>query len=541
MKVHLMFRSRDFDAGKALPAQADELRRDLGLDVLFGAMAAGDGVVLEIVQKVVLTSLIEVSEIVYRQDVLADCLERSATVREIYAIAVEALERERKIWGWTLHRYPEGLLHRSLEVLAIFLEHLRRLRRIADRHATEFRSDGFRTLFAMLARELSDQYLQEVEDHLVGLRFRHGVLLSAELGPANKGTGYVLRQPPETRAGLLERIQTWVAGQFSGDRSRYVYRIAERDEAGFQALAQIRSRGVSQVASSVGESADHILGFFQLLRAELAFYVGCMNLHDRLEVKGEPFVRPEPLPGGRAILHAQGLYDVALSLSMPERVVGNDLSADSRRLIMITGANRGGKSTLMRGAGQAQLMMQCGSFVAAESFRADVRSGIFTHYKREEDAAMKSGKLDEELGRMRSIVDHLAPGGMVLLNESFASTNEREGSEIARQVVRALLEAGIKVFYVTHLFDLAESFCRAAAPETLFLRAERLPDGRRTFRVMEGAPLPTSYGADLYRRIFGEAAAVEALASSCEQGDGPNRDQRAETTRNRLTQLGGFR
>ncbi len=59
---------------------------------------------------------------------------------------------------------------------------------------------------------------------------------------------------------------------------------------------------------------------------------------------------------------------------------------------------------------------------------------------------------------MSSIVDNMTPSSIVLLNESFASTNEREGSEIARQIVRALLETGIKVFYVTHLFDLAQGF-----------------------------------------------------------------------------------
>ena len=78
---------------------------------------------------------------------------------------------------------------------------------------------------------------------------------------------------------------------------------------------------------------------------------------------------------------------------------------------------------------------------------------------------MRSGKLDEELSRMSSIVDNLSPNSIVLFNESFASTNEREGSEIARHIVRALLETGIKVFYVTHLFDLARGFHRGKDAE----------------------------------------------------------------------------
>jgi DNA mismatch repair ATPase MutS len=119
---------------------------------------------------------------------------------------------------------------------------------------------------------------------------------------------------------------------------------------------------------------------------------------------------------------------------------------------------------------------------------------------------MKSGKLDEELSRMGSIVDNISPNSLVLFNESFASTNEREGSEIARQIVRALVESGIKVFYVTHMFDLAEGFYKARKDDILFLRAERLEGGRRTFRMIGGEPLPTSYGQDLYWKIFEKAA-----------------------------------
>ena len=86
-------------------------------------------------------------------------------------------------------------------------------------------------------------------------------------------------------------------------------------------------------------------------------------------------------------------------------------------------------------------MMQCGMFVPAVSFSANICNGVFTHFKREEDAAMKSGKLDEELGRMSLIVDQVKPNAIVLFNEFFAATNEREGSEIARQIVYGLTRA----------------------------------------------------------------------------------------------------
>ena len=141
-------------------------------------------------------------------------------------------------------------------------------------------------------------------------------------------------------------------------------------------------------------------------------------------------------------------------------VVGNDVQADGKSLVIITGANSGGKSTFLRSVGVAQLMMQCGLFVTARDHRANVTRGIFTHFIREEDAGMTSGRLDEELRRMSAIAGQIGPHCLMLFNESFAGTNEREGSEIGRQVVRALLDAEIKVFFVTHRFGFAEHFHR---------------------------------------------------------------------------------
>jgi DNA mismatch repair ATPase MutS len=115
---------------------------------------------------------------------------------------------------------------------------------------------------------------------------------------------------------------------------------------------------------------------------------------------------------------------------------------------------------------------------------------------------MKSGKLDEELNRMSHIVDNITSSSMLLFNESFAATNEREGSEIARQIISALLEKHIKIFFVTHLYSFAHGFLKKKMDNAIFLRAERQADGARTFKLLEGEPLQTSYGGDLYNMIF---------------------------------------
>ena len=495
MKALLMYPDRDFDASRQLPPQEPELGADLELNTLLTAMAGGDKFLYAVARQGLHTGLTSPAEITYRQHVLADCVAHPDVTRDLYDLAVAGVSAERQVFGFLFRDSPDTILRRSLQLMRLYAEHLHRLADIAGEHAAGFRSEGFTRFFAMLASELSDEYFAEMEERLTELQFRRGTLISARLGRGGKGAGFVLRRHPPAR-GWHDRLRV-------RNRGAYTFTVAERDEAGLRKLSELASRGVNDTANSVAQSCDHIESFFGMLRAELGFYVGCLNLRERLTNRGEPVCYPAPAALGGDRLGARGLYDASLALTLHDgAVTGNDLAADGKQLIMITGANQGGKSTFLRSVGQAQLMMQAGMFAAAESFEASACSGIFTHYKREEDATMKQGKLDEELDRMSLIAGRISAGGLLLCNESFASTNEREGSEIARQIIRALTEGSIRVCYVTHLYDLAESCYTQNTGKALFLRAQRHPDGERTFRILAGEPLPTSYGEDLYRQVF---------------------------------------
>ncbi len=496
MKAFLLYRDRDFDLQRPRPWNERDLVQDLELETLFAAMAQGDEFLFQVAGSVILSGVdSDLGTILYRQNILKDCLQNPSVVREMYALAVEAIQREKKNFWGILSHYPDAILHRSLDVLQMFVSMLKRLRQIAYEQEGKFQSEGFITLFSMLKRELSDAYFARVETHLRELKFRDGVLISAELGQGNKGINLVLRKPIENRQSWLERM-------FAPQPPVYTYTLPDRDENGARALAQLENRGLNLVANALAQSNDHILSLFKMLRTELAFYVGCLNLQDQLAQIGEPICFPEPVAPSQRRHSFTGLYDVCLALRMRQKVVSNDGNADNKSLVIITGANQGGKSTFLRSIGLAQLMMQCGMFAPAEAFRANICERLYTHYKREEDATMSSGKLDEELSRMSQIVDNIKPDSLLLFNESFAATNEREGSEIARQIVNALLEKGIKVLYVTHLYEFARGYYIKGMQNALFLRAERQPNGARTFKLIEGEPLQTSFGKDVYERVF---------------------------------------
>ena len=494
MKAHLLYEEQDFDFAAELPAHHKDLISDLELNTLLAAMSQGDKFLHDVSARVLLTSLTNLNAIRFRQQILADCLAEPDVIRAMYDIAVGALADKRKVWGYFSTNSPASTLHAAVSQLEVLIARLRQLRSVADEHAGKFRSAGLAALFAGLGRDLDDGYFELLNRHLKQLRFRGGELLSVELGKDNGGTGYVLRSGVARRS-LKERVGL-------APKTVYSFTLAPRDEAGAETLAAMTNRGLNQVANAAAQSADHVSSYFSMLRAELGFYVCCLNLNDQLTARNQPVTLPVPADPDSGDLACADLRDACLTLRAGD-AIGNDVNADGKSLVIVTGANSGGKSTFLRSVGLAQLMMQCGLFVVARSFKASVRTGIFTHFIREEDRDMISGRLDEELRRLSSIAEDLKPGALMLFNESFAATNEREGSEIARQVVAAMLESGVRVLFVTHQFDFADSFHRRQLGTALFLRAPRQPDGQRNYKLIAAEPLPTSFGGDIYHRIGG--------------------------------------
>ncbi len=510
MKPLLMYKDRDFALELELPPDAETLTQDLELNTLFNAMALGDDFIFEVAKKAVLNGLRDdTATILYRQAVLKDCLKNASVIRELYQLALEAIQLRKGSW-LGISKYPSVILYDARKMLELYAGALRKLRNIADARAAEFGSEGFTTFFAMLKKELADDFFSGVQEHLRRLEFRDGILCSAELGTGNVSGNYTLLKLEEKNLTWLERalteIKDWLRELFEKGAPGLSFYISDRDESGSRMLSELTDRELNPVADALARSADHIQSFFTLLRAELAFYAGCANLHSQLIRLGEPACFPLPAAGVRGP-SCEGLYDVCLALTMKQKVVGNDAEFGGRNPVIITGANQGGKSTFLRSIGLAQLMMQCGMFAPARSFSAGLCGGLFTHYKRKEDAAMNSGKLDEELARMSGIADRITPDSLLLLNESFAATNEREGSEIARQIITALAERGIRVFFVTHLYEFAHGLYEKKPENAIFLRAERQAGGKRTFKVKESEPLQTSYGEDLYEQIFGKTGA----------------------------------
>ncbi|MBR3269030.1 MAG: DNA mismatch repair protein [Oscillospiraceae bacterium] len=236
---------------------------------------------------------------------------------------------------------------------------------------------------------------------------------------------------------------------------------------------------------------------------EFLYYIRCAEFISGLREKGCVFCVAQPETESVTSMSAKGFYNLMLAMNMDNvsEIVHNDLSFDQKHTVYIlTGANRGGKTTITQAVGQMFILAQGGLFVPAESFRYVPCDCVFTHFPADEDNTMDLGRLGEECVRFREMFSQATSRSLVLLNETFSTTSFEEGYYIARDSVKALLTKAVRTIYNTHIHKLGEDTeeltveSTGAGAASLIMRTE---DGKRSFKVALAKPEGSSYAKDI--------------------------------------------
>lgn len=547
MRVSLLYRDKDRDRmTDGAYYDAASIIRDLGLNALFTAagrkpvsehgeikrLDKEDPYIVETMRKVMMLPLLSREEIEFRQAVIKDCFRQEEPVRELYRISSETLAKwdalGRGSRDHSQQRNPVVRLTEEIQAVRLVCDALTEIRELFTRENPKtgkpvygsFESEGFISLYERFCaafpaerentvrRVLADiafytdgDHEKEEWDHTA---FKPKIVLECGLEDGLKFSSLRLAdissesirfyRPGTTMKKLQEFKYSRIPDSFPVERDMRLNEQAKLLEFGV----------VRYLAENVlNEMTEEFQSFFDQLKRQTAFCLGTVHLMGHMRLYGIPYCYPEV--SDRHTLVFRELRECAMRLERRMTVIGNTCSMEQKDLLIVTGANQGGKSTFLRSIGIAQVMMQSGMPVTAEMYRSGIFPRIFVHFTRREDSSMNSGRLDEELGRMNQIVEHIGDGSLLLLNESFATTTEKEGSVIAYDIVRALNEAGVKILMVTHLLSFANRMYEEIKgnPDSgvEFLSAERKPDGTRTFRMVRHVPEMTSFGLDLYEEI----------------------------------------
>ena len=541
MKVWLLYPHREWNGTGVCYYDSESIVKDLGLSILFqvssrnqepknGAVQhadEADGYLSEMLKKVMMTPLRTEEEIYYRQEILKDCMKNKEFIGALYEISRDMTFRWEALGKHQLDkpgsRDKSANLLSRIEILHLFVNTLSKIKELCRKYGTEkLVSPGLAAFCRRLEEEFGDEQEEKIrrilsdiifycdgqeEYSLTGSGSRleniSHMVLDCSVAEGLKLGGI----SPEEVSTIKRKLRKRTSDITFREKVRVAFSqepvLILKDVALLEDLKQLNEHITAYIMDSFRPMMDELRDFFEELYAQTAFYQACSNLFTRCEHSGIYLCFPDV--GSREQLHFQGLMEFCMTVYRRQLPVGNDCDVDGKRLLVVTGANQGGKSTFLRSIGIAQVMMQCGMPVCAKTFVSGIFPHIFTHFTRREDSSMNSGRLDEELGRIDGIIRHLGDGSMVLLNESFATTTEEEGSAIADDVIRAMVEAGVKVLTVTHLLTFAKRMYERQLPEAAFLTAQRKEDGTRTYKMISGEPELTSFGLDLYDELIRES------------------------------------
>ncbi len=504
MKPYLLFDRYDEEPKRKIENQ-DDIIKDLNLDFIFNEMAQGDPYLCATAGNVILDSLMDIDRIKYRQNVVKDSLVNKPAISGFYTIASDVLQesayyRQANKPSFSKMVSVSYKIRNSAALLELLVENLKRLKSLTSKYEKRFNSNGLLTFLKQMKTLLPESFFLKMQQHIEDMKFiSEGgkIIIGSQIGVGLKGTGHILRSisgSTSSKSSSGKKNSGKVANnEIPLNHISIVNNAKEIEDAGLVHILRL-----------INCFNDTIIHFFELLRYESGFYLGCINLYTMLEKQNAVVSFPVPSDMKERNLVFEKLYDLSLFLKEKKQLVSNHLNVTSKNLYIVTGANQGGKSTFLRSIGLAQLLMQCGLFVPAAFFSSNVCDKIFTHFTREEDAGMNSGKLDEELLRINNIIRCITPHSLLMLNEPFATTTERDGSIIASEIVEALNEMNVKILFVTHLFEFSNGLFNRKLPGAIFLRAERKDNGDRTFCVNIGEPLLTSYGQDLFNSVIGD-------------------------------------
>ncbi len=515
-------------AGARLDAQA---LADLDLSETIHALGGQDSRQERFVRDVLSAPYAGPAVISYRADALDDLL-ADATLRAALRDLLPRLESLTETYRPRSGGSPLTHLARRLSALEMFVEVALELQDVLAR-ATR-RADALESIHASLRDLTARPEFAALRAELPGLRQQLagvrsvtvGVNLSPDLEPE---TAALLALHPEPIAGhatLLARL----LGQRGGGGGLTPLRGSDLspDNRLLRDLRGLLDRVVAPVERALERFATISPALLAGLAPELALLLGAADLTLRLRQASLPVCRSSPAPGEERACAVEEGYHLSLALRLLDRrgaspddappVVPNDMVFDDRqgRVWLLTGPNRGGKTTYTRAVGQIHVLAQAGLPVPARSARLSPVDGVYTHFPSRESATPGRGRLDDEAAGLAAIFARATPRSLILLNEVLAGTSTVEALGLAIDVVRGLRLLGARAVYVTHLHELAQqvddlnartegialvgSLVAEAAPDP---DAEDALDGadrsahRRTFRVHPGPPRGSSYASDI--------------------------------------------
>lgn len=260
---------------------------------------------------------------------------------------------------------------------------------------------------------------------------------------------------------------------------------------------------VKRLSDTLSKYVDVAVINLSRLIPEFTYYIRFAQFIEKNMAAGFTMCKAQAVDSAEHSMAAKDFYNLRLAQTMESAndIVYNDLDFDADHTIYIlTGANRGGKTTVTQAIGLMFALAQGGIYVPAKSFEFRPVDCIYTHFPADEDKTIDLGRLGEECMRFKQIYGECTGESLLLLNESFSTTSFEEGYYIAKDSVRAILKKQVRTIYNTHMHKLAAEIddlnqgVQGAKASSLIVKSD---GGKRSFKVEVAMPEGMSYARDI--------------------------------------------
>lgn len=236
---------------------------------------------------------------------------------------------------------------------------------------------------------------------------------------------------------------------------------------------------------------DFIDPVLERIYRESYFYISYLEYIAPVRNAGLEFCIPE-IGSDRDIYCIQA-FDLALAHKLSTTgslVVANDfrLSGDENTIV-VTGPNNGGKTTFARSFGQAFFLAALGLPIPGREARLFLVDNIYTHFEKSEDPENLRGKLEDDLVRMRSVLESATKRSIIIINEMLSSTTSKDAVQIGRRIIDLIRKKNSVCVYVTFL----DEFARINGVVSMVSQVDRSASEIRTFRVLRSNPNGIAY------------------------------------------------
>lgn len=474
---HSMLFADDADLGRLDSAVEPEYFPHLNLDQLIGRVSRKHprgGL-----EPYFWTALTDHEAVLYRQEAVAEC--GDAAVQSALRDFVAGLERVRQ--QLSLMHQVRFRLQRPRCLLDAALAYCETTRRLdADLGQLDLKSRALRGLRGYVGDHVRSRDFRRLEaDARTAQQAAASVTYLLHIRSNRIRVERYVEQPDLGRdvAELFARFR-----EHGSPGDLVVYRgsngFGHVDAAVLEHVAQLFPDQFAVLAAFAEQHSHLVDEVIDRCAREAEFVLAVLELKAELEQRGLPMCFPTVTQAGPFV--AEDCYDVVLATQQKgTSIVTNSLRLDEdERVIIVTGPNQGGKTTLARTFGQLNHLAAIGCPLAASIATISMPDGIFTLFEGQEDPGSGRGKLQDDLLRMRAIIDSANAASVIVLNEVFTSTSSEDALRLSLRLLDVILARRCRSVFVTFLDELASIDDRIVS---MVAEVDPHDPSRRTFHL----------------------------------------------------------